>query len=296
MDEVADGVVRIVAPLQFGDPPEVNCYLVRTAEGPLLVDAAMVGSEEAIDAAVAAGGEPVARVLITHSHPDHWGLAVRYADRVLVHPDAHAQMRNMVHPDAVERTLPPGWKVERAVARLVTGYGSLLAGVPEMDPIADGDRVGEWDVIGTSGHGTGHVALYRARDGVLIAGDQLLEHVVPGLQVTVEMPDSLEECLRSLDRVEALDVRLVLPGHGAPFTDAAGRIAEIRTYHHERLAELERLLAEGPETLSVLADRVHGAPMRRAMRLRVELETHAYLEHLRLRGRAELDRDLWRRS
>jgi glyoxylase-like metal-dependent hydrolase (beta-lactamase superfamily II) len=133
------------------------------------------------------------------------------------------------------------------------------------------------------------VCLYRKSDGVLIAGDHLLPAVTPNIHLTTEMPDAVADYLASLRRVAALDVSLVLPAHGEPFEDAAGRANDLIAHHERRLARLEGLLAgAGQADTSELAERLFRDIGHPADRLLAEMETYAHLEHLRLRGRVVL--------
>jgi glyoxylase-like metal-dependent hydrolase (beta-lactamase superfamily II) len=191
-DQVAPGVTRIVAPIPFPEPDHVNCYLLATVGGSVLVDTGMRGSERAIDAALR--------------------------------------------------------------------------------------------------------ALDATVDRVLIAGDHLLPAVTPNIHLTTEMPDAVADYLASLRRVAALEVSLVLPGHGEPFRDAAARAHDLIAHHERRLTTLESLLAHaGQADTSELAERLFRHVGRPADRLLAEMETYAHLEHLRLRGRVVLaDTGTWR--
>jgi glyoxylase-like metal-dependent hydrolase (beta-lactamase superfamily II) len=142
----------------------------------------------------------------------------------------------------------------------------------------------------TPGHAPGHVCLLRERDGVLIAGDTLLPAVTPNIHLTPEMQDAVADYLDSLDRISELDVSLVLPSHGEPYTDSRGRATELIAHHRRRLERLEHALADGPADTGALAaqlfrDTDTEAP---ADALLAQMETYAHLEHLRLRGRVAL--------
>jgi glyoxylase-like metal-dependent hydrolase (beta-lactamase superfamily II) len=287
---VAPGVTRIVAPIPFPDPDHVNCYLLGTDAGNVLVDTGMRGSERTIDAALEEVGGTVQRVLITHGHPDHWGIACHYTDTVLAHRGVAEQLEFARSGGSTSGAgLPPGTHLDREVFEALTEFRDMVGDVPGVDPIDEGDRIGEWAVLVTPGHAPGHLCLYRERDGVLIAGDHLLPAVTPNIHLTTEMPDAVADYLASLRRVAALDVSLVLPAHGEPFPDAAARAHELIAHHERRLTALESLLAGGGQAdTAELAERLFRNVGHPADRLLAEMETYAHLEHLRLRGRVVL--------
>lgn len=141
----------------------VNCYLVREDDGLTLIDTGLPGSAAAILAAARELGMPIQRIVLTHAHGDHLGSL-----------------------DALHQLLP---EVEVLVsardARFLAGDMSLDPGEPQVklrgdyrttatEPsrlLYDGDQVGSLQVISTPGHTPGHIALFDARDGTLIAGD-----------------------------------------------------------------------------------------------------------------------------
>jgi glyoxylase-like metal-dependent hydrolase (beta-lactamase superfamily II) len=295
--QVADGVLRIVAPIPFPDPDHVNCYVLETDDGHVLVDTGMRGSERTIDPELERHGIVPDRVLITHGHPDHWGMVRHYATSALAHPAVAEQLEFARSGGSASGAgLPPGRKVDRNVYEALTGFRTMVEEPPAIDPIADGEKIGDWEVVLTPGHAPGHVCLYRRRDGVLIAGDHLLGAVTPNIHLTTEMPDAVADYLGSLARVAALDISLVLPAHGEPFADAAGRAAELIAHHERRLERLEDLLAgDGPAGTAQLAEQLFKRAEHPADRLLAEMETYAHLEHLRLQGRVRLaETGTWR--
>jgi glyoxylase-like metal-dependent hydrolase (beta-lactamase superfamily II) len=293
---VADGVIRIKAPLPISEPDHVNCYLLSVGSEQMLVDTGMRGSELAIDDLLRRLGAQVDRVLITHGHPDHWGNACRYADAALAHPGVVEQLEFARSGGSASGAgLPPGTHLDHEVFEYLAGFREFVGDVPAVEPIVGGDRLGDWQVLITPGHAPGHVCLYRERDGVLIAGDHLLPTVTPNIHLTTEMPDAVADYLASLRRVAEMDVQLVLPAHGEPFTDARGRANELIAHHERRLARLEDLLeGDGPSDTARLAERLFRDLTAPGDRLLAEMETYAHLEHLRLRGRVLLaGADTW---
>ncbi len=287
--EPAPGVRRLTLALELPSPDHIHCYLLELPGGEaLLVDTGMAGTAAQLREALEDEGVRSPRVLITHGHIDHWGAAAEIADTVLAHDGvrpslAYASGNRMPSPQNWPPGLPGPEEMERAFGR----FRSLVSGVPEVEPIADGDRIAEWEVVWTPGHDPGHVCLYRAQDGVLVTGDLLLPGYTPNIQPPMEGEgDAVAQFLSSLRRVAELRIGLVLPAHGEPYADARGRARELIEHHERRLAELTgRLDADGaavPELTEVLFDELSASEDR----MLGSLETIAHLEHLRRRGLA----------
>lgn len=290
VDQPADGVTRITIPLALRAPDHISCYVLRLAGGDLLVDTGMRGSEQALDAGLAEAGANPQRVLVTHGHIDHWGLATRFADSVLAHPGCRSSFAFAADVGegasaADDEGLPGRAEMERVFAR----YRSMVSGVPDRDDLADGDVIDGWRVLWTPGHAPGHVCLLREADGVLLAGDHLLPGFTPNVQPSPERQDALADFLSSLDRVAGMDISLVLPSHGEPYRDAAGRANELRSHHEKRLCQLEEALAGGPRPLRTLTEEIFGDLVTGEDRMLADMETYAHLEYLRLRDRADRD-------
>lgn len=293
VEHVANAVVRIDAPLPLRSPTQINCYLLRDAlpAGDLLVDTGMRESRPAIDAGLGAVGAQVSAVLMTHGHIDHWGTAAEYGESVLAHPRSRMELdfaAGRREPDGVDMPFDEG------STEVFAAYRRLVDAVPAVDPIEDGAQLGEWRVIWTPGHAPGHICLFRERDGVLVAGDQLLPGFTPNVQPGMDGGDALADFLGSLDRLDELPIRLVLPAHGEPFTDARGRVAELRAHHSRRLEQLRSRCATAAATLPELTRLLFGHLEEQEDRFLATLETYAHLVHLERLGHVDRRGACWR--
>ena len=146
--------------------------------------------------------------------------------------------------------------------------------------------LGAWQVIETPGHAPSHVVLHQPEHRLLLSGD----HVLGRVSLYFDhgwTPDPVAEYLEALDRVEPLDVRLTLSGHGRPFTDLRGHVAAGRALVDERLAAvLAALEARGEATASELLPDVYGELLTPATAGWLLTKTHCYLEHLAAGGAA----------
>jgi glyoxylase-like metal-dependent hydrolase (beta-lactamase superfamily II) len=145
----------------------------------------------------------------------------------------------------------------------------------------------EWVAVHTPGHTPDHLCLFDPAEGVLLSGDHVLPTITPHISGIGEAVDPLAEFFASLDRMYELEgVRTVLPAHGHPFTDLAGRVDHIKLHHEERLDTLRKASNSMGRPASVRELMQH-LFSERAWGSMAESETYAHLEHLRLLGQAE---------
>ncbi|MGH2787039.1 MAG: MBL fold metallo-hydrolase [Actinomycetota bacterium] len=262
-------VRRISVPTPYAVGP-VNCYLI-DSEPITLVDAG-INTPEGHNALVLGLTEcghslhSIERVLITHAHPDHYGLVhvIQEASGATVHfPEreiARVRDRQMLFE----------------VGRLLVEAGTPLDLLFRMDQerrkdrtrpamkhdevvlVHDGDRF-DFDGFALEahfmpGHTGGHVVYYEPGTGVLFAGDQLLPEVSPNplLEPSLDEPGerrrSLREYLDSLARMAAMELQIVYPGHGAPVTDPDALIARTIAHHERRVQTIAEGLDSDPRT------------------------------------------------
>ncbi len=220
------------------------------------------------------------RIVLTHFHPDHMGLA-RWlqartdAEVVTTRGEAAAAERiyGLADADAgdelAELFAAHGLEAGPAARIRERGntYRPLVDGLPSLETTLRHDAIvplagAQWRVIVGRGHAPEHACLYRESDSVLIAGDQLLPRITSNVSVSPREPeaDPLDAYLASLAALEALPAdTLVLPSHGRPFYGIRHRIAEIRSHHERHLADLLAAAREKPLTaaaaLPILFDR-----------------------------------------
>lgn len=218
--------------------------------------------------AQALGGLPVLRVIVTHMHPDHLGLAhwltERFGCRLWISAtDWHAAQLACHSPigfggEAAAAFFERHGLRDAATLAHVRGrsghYAELVPEVPaQYHRLMHGQVVtvgGEpWHCIVGHGHAPEHIALYNPQQNVLISGDMVLPRISTNVSVGDHEPeaDSLTRYLESLQAYLALPAdTLVLPSHGKPFTGLHTRVAQLQAHHAERLAEAEQACREAP--------------------------------------------------
>lgn len=306
---VAPGVWRVTTPLS-SRPRSVHAYVAEAGGGGLvLVDGGADTDDawSALDGAIRrlpGGWEAVTLHVVTHMHTDHIGLVERVreacgAPLVMGRLDAERAAHARTHPDEEAeyrvRMLTEGGADRELVAR-AGGAGAGAQRPLRCDyPIPEeGGRLpgaGEWEAVWTPGHTAGHISIFRASDRVLIGGDAVLPRISATIGVNRQRPDPVQDHLEALDRLAALEISLLLPGHGDPIVAPGERIARLRaetTAETERVAEL---LAAGSASAAAIADaRYAGRSLPPAMRILAIRETRAHLDHLVRHGRARAER------
>ncbi len=168
---------------------------------------------------------------------------------------------------------------------------ALVSGV-EIDT-----DLGTWSVYETPGHAPSHVCLFQAERRLLISGDHVLGRISLFFDYGYT-PDPVSEFLSSLDRVDVLDARLALSGHGKPFVDVHGHIEGNRALVAERLEAVHGSVSAAPKTVLEVLPAVYSQPVDVRNATWFLSETLSYLRHLEAQGRvrAEPDGDVerWR--
>jgi glyoxylase-like metal-dependent hydrolase (beta-lactamase superfamily II) len=286
----APGVSRFTVPLAMPSPDHLHVHVLDTPDGPLLIDTGAIGSEAALAAGLDAIGVRPTRVLITHAHIDHWGLATTLTDTVLAHPGVRPSLQFAT--DGAGPELTNAWPGAEKMAAVFAAFTDMAGGVPAIDEIHDGQHIGDWHIHWTPGHDPGHICLFRPTDGVLLCGDLLLPGYTPNIQPGFDGADALADFLHSLQRMAALPITLVLPAHGEPYRDADARARELAAHHARRLEQLQSAMRAGVHDLRELSNRVFGADLHEpADRMLARMETYAHLDHLHRRGLAWGDAD-----
>jgi glyoxylase-like metal-dependent hydrolase (beta-lactamase superfamily II) len=305
-ERVLPGVWRLRLPLPWPGVPHCNAWALAAGDGIVLVDTGMheAGSLAHLERALEQVGlrlEHVRLVVCTHAHVDHCGQAPPIAERagceVWIHP-AHGHLtRSLADPEragerraevARQSGVPQAdvrsW-LERRRAQGSGQAGELRSDRDLLPGVTVASDLGAWEVVETPGHAPSHVCLYQPERRLLLSGDHLLGRISLYFEVGTT-PDPVGEFLESLDRVEALDVRLCLAGHGRPFTDVAAHVAGNRELVAACLESVRGLLAPGPLTAWELAGRLHGELFVPATATWLLSRTLAWLMHLERRGEA----------
>jgi len=306
--EVLPGIFRLELPMPF-ELRHVNVYLLRDGETFTLIDTGLQTEEsrQALNEKLAALKVPVdriKRILITHIHPDHFGLAGELRERaeaeLVIHrlevalmEPRYARAEDLVRDVAdwlSKNGVPPA---EAEFVKTASMAAREFVSVVEPDTLLEGaERLPidetELEVVWTPGHSPGHCCFYWPARRVLFSGDHLLPKISPNIGLHPQSgADPLDDYLASLARIRRLEVELVLPAHGEPFSDHRERIAAITQHHDERKAAVVNLARDGAKSGWQLAGELfHGVMERNVFQQRLALqETLAHCQSLAVEGR-----------
>jgi glyoxylase-like metal-dependent hydrolase (beta-lactamase superfamily II) len=322
--EVAAGILRAQLPIDMPGLGHVNCYVLEDERGAAIVDPGLPGrrSYRALGRRLASAGIPLARVhtvIVTHSHPDHFGGAGWVRAETGAEIVTHQRFRMIW-----DRAEPPDLDVEDVAAATVpaaaarrpwdpppwggTGHRFPFRRRMRMRAASVAPRLfktpvptvrlvdcqvirlagREWVGLHTPGHTEDHLCLLDLTEGVLLSGDHVLPTITPHIGGLNPQGDPLLDFFESLDKVAAYgpDVHIVLPAHGHPFDDLAGRVKSIQEHHVARLDLLRHTTEElgRPASVQDLSAHLFSPRAQGAM---ADSETFAHLEHLRRAGELE---------
>lgn len=305
--EVTGGILWIRLPVP-GGLGHINVWLVPARRGWFLVDTGV--RTEAVEAAWQALhrrlplGAQLQEIVVTHHHPDHYGMAGRLSDRYGVPVRMTGPARQAAQPRessgndgrVTEFADEFGLLLDEDMRAILRGgaYRSLISGNPPIEPLTAGDTLpgakGPWRISVHDGHAAGHACLYQESTGVLLSGDQVLPVISSNISLHPGNRDAdpLGEYLASLDELDRLPAdTLVLPAHGRPFATLHQRTGALRRQHADRLGQLAAACDE-PATTGALMERLFDLGRLDALnRLLATTETLAHLRRLEQSGDVE---------
>lgn len=306
--EVAPGVFWLRMPLPF-QLDHINLWLLRDGEGWTIVDTGFPDDavRDTWRQVIAGLDGPVKRLIVTHFHPDHLGLATwlmaetgaplwMTSGEFLT---AHVVWNEVAGHGArfmVEQFRQHGLDAE-GLARFEkrgSGYRKAVPALPEHyhrlkadDEIRVDGR--GWQVIIGHGHAPEHMSLYCPELGVLISGDMLLPRISTNISVFAATPDAdaLRWYLDSLDELAGgiPEQTLVLPSHGLPFHGVQPRVAALHAHHEERLRALENSCEHAPKSAAELLDVLFQRALDTHQTMFAMGEAIAHLNYLEQAGR-----------
>ena len=273
IEEVAGNLYRVEIPLSGNPLKSINSYILKGQERNLIIDTGMNREEcmKTLQAGLKSLGVDLRKTdfFITHFHVDHLGLVANLAtDHSIIYlSQADADIFQKVvfgtlWDDMIRYSRLNGFP-ENELNEALPNHPARLYGVKEplfFHHLKDEDSVGNEDYrfrcVETPGHTKGHMCLYESHAKILISGDHILNDITPTVSLRSDYGNPLKEYLASLDKVDALEIDLVLPGHRKSFKNCRERIDDMRRHHRGRLNEIRSILEGGGKNAYEVASRM----------------------------------------
>jgi glyoxylase-like metal-dependent hydrolase (beta-lactamase superfamily II) len=307
---IARDLYQVRLPLPFA-LNHVNCYLLREPDGWSIVDSGLhtEAGEAGWRAAFAEldiAPAQIRRVVLTHFHPDHFGMAgwlqqISGAPVLLAPREIELAGQVWGKPDDAPDPMVPLFlahglpdELVATIAAMVDGLRAATRPHPTLTPLEPGAGLElggrRFTAIQAPGHSDGQLMLHDADARLILSGDHVLVKITPHIGSWPESePDPLGRYLASLEALAGLDVAQALPGHGRTIEDWPGRLAELRAHHEARLNVIGAAVGPAASAYAV-ATRVFDFARFTPHEMRFAVaETIAHLELLVRRGALRRD-------
>ena len=260
MEEVFENIFKIDIPLTGNPMESVNSYVIKGHDSNLIIDTGL-SRKSCTEIMYSALKQLKINLLetdfcITHIHADHSGLVAVLAttnSRIYISQlDGKTFSDGTKWDDIIDYAIINGFpegKINLALSKhLGFKYGSERYNIP-ITILGDQENIciGEYNFkcIETPGHSKGHICLYEPNNKILLSGDHIIGDITPTIQSWSDGLNPLHKYLLSLDKIYALDVEIVLPGHRCILTNCKERIRELKCHHQKRCSEILSILESG---------------------------------------------------
>jgi glyoxylase-like metal-dependent hydrolase (beta-lactamase superfamily II) len=284
--EVAPGVHQFQLPFPDEPSEHVNIYLVQGKEGALLVD---TGWNTPENFAILEGGIEelglgwgnISQIVVTHIHPDHYGLAGKIKQLSPARLAMHRIEKDLIKTWYIDKEgflrsaraslCSNGMPVEHLPQPQEESWRAELEVLNSVAPVQPdfvlhgGEEISSggfhFRVLWTPGHSPGHICLYEPQRKLLFSGDHILPITTPNVGYLPWLSTNpLNDYLDSLSKMKGLDVDLILPGHEHVFQGLRRRIEELFEHHRERKAAITERIKEEPKNAYKIASEIPWIP------------------------------------
>jgi glyoxylase-like metal-dependent hydrolase (beta-lactamase superfamily II) len=275
---ILNGVHQIKTPSPGGASLSTNVYAIEGGDGHILVDSGWDSQESlwALQEGIKATNlklRDIKKVVITHMHPDHYGLSAKVKQicgaQVAIHRvDAgFISSRYKDFADLIKKTeelLRQNGVPEDELPQLKEAslwMNKYVTPDPPEVMLEDGDIISndsfEFEVLWTPGHSPGHICLYERERKFILTGDHILYDTLPHVGFNPQSGDNpLGDYISSLKKLASLKVTFSLPGHGPVFNALGLRIEKILQHHEERKRAIMQSLRDGLKTAYEIAQKI----------------------------------------
>lgn len=323
---VVPDLYQIVVPTPFPVGP-VNVYLAAGSDGPLtLIDTGPRTGQAraALEQAVTGLGYTLAdtgRIIITHAHTDHYGLAGDIARISGASVHSNPRNRPLLEDYAADRERHGSFyrnvlieagapqDVQVTVLRVLKGFRHFATAISPVHALDEGDELRlagkSWQVLFMPGHAGGLICLYQPETQLFLSNDHLLRDISSNPLLEPPLPGqtrrrrSLVDYIASLERTARLSISVAWPGHGAAIHDHRTLIENRLAFHRRRADKILTALRDGPRTVYVLSRAIF-PDLNLVDRFLAISEVLAHLEWLEdqevVTSQPQNDQVLWRKT
>jgi glyoxylase-like metal-dependent hydrolase (beta-lactamase superfamily II) len=274
IEEILPNLYRTEIPLPKSPLKWLNSYIVKGEDRVLIIDTGFNHEEclSVMNASLQKLDVDLNKTdfFITHLHADHMGLLGTLAsdNATIYFNEREAQWiydqraGENYWQKILDVYIANGFAAEGARKSMEShpAHKYSLKRKIDFTLVNDGDVIDmgnfHFRCVATPGHSPGHMSLYEAEKKILVAGDHILFDITPNIIYWVDVEDSLGKFLDSLEKVNALDVELVLTGHRRLVHDLRGRVKELQEHHRARLNEVLAALGDGEKNILEIAPRI----------------------------------------
>ncbi|WP_044878626.1 MBL fold metallo-hydrolase [Paenibacillus sp. IHBB 10380] len=302
-----DNIIRVKLPMQ-GLLQWVNCYLIKGDEGYTLIDTGTPNSQtikhwEDVLKYLQIGFHNINKIIITHHHIDHYGLAARLQHLT----NAPIYMSEKCYQQAL-KLWDPTFAYEEKLFELfiqngvphslletyktdLEAYFHAVQAHPEIRCMEEGEavRLGneEYKVLDTSGHAEGHISLYNEHEQTIFCGDHIIPKILPNLNFTLGFDlNPLDSYMKTLQRHSTMQVKHAFPGHMIAFKKYNERASEILEQYQNRVENMIMYM-EQPVSVFEICIKMLFKPLNSEQLKFKMFEILSYIEFLRADGKIE---------
>jgi glyoxylase-like metal-dependent hydrolase (beta-lactamase superfamily II) len=271
IEQIRPDLFRAEIPLPRNPLKATNAYIIKGAKKNLIIDTGM-NREECKTALLAALEELEIDLrktdfFVTHLHADHIGLVDELSEDDTViyfnRPDAEVFNYKDLWQLVFSLAGKHGFPADQVEAAIDSHPGQRYSPKNPVNftMVEDGDLIsyGDYELqcVVTPGHTRGHTCLYEAKHKYFFSGDHILGDITPNISTWLEDSNPLAAYFESLDRVYAMDIELVLPGHRSLIGNCRKRVEQLKEHHHHRLAEVLQIIRSNkPESAFQIASQM----------------------------------------